>query len=347
MDLSKSHKLLLLFLSTRNPLLKGIVSIEHGKPVDEIDKKAVKEITGIGYQTLSNWSEGLPISESRVRLIFNGAIHHLDQVARPLLGTSRDPGKKYTNLRAAIAKYEELYHRGDADIYDLGPVVGLTTVECQQIIDEIIYDRWPLLPAAFYPAASNPDLPQAEFEDLEGQYLVWARRGKDLWLQAPLRVRYLQSLGAGRFIRCKLNFPIINPPTYDPDSGMPRPPAFWEYDGPLIARPKRLFFTFEKRQRDRNDYFHFITDRASVNGNGHPVYAGQYLTTGQDRDQSVVTGPILMHKLFSDREDRQHLQYREFMRTSARVLTTPGEIAEANERWARYGGRYSADVNIV
>lgn len=347
MELTRSHKLLLLFLSTRNPLLIGIWSIFKGKPLKEIDKKAITEITGIGYQTLNNWSDGLPVNETRAYRVFTGTIEHLDELVRPMRGTARFPTTKYQKLREAIAKYCELYCRGDGDIYNIGPVIGLSTVECQQIIDEVIYDRWPLLPAAYYPAESTPDLPQAEFEALEGQYIAWARRGKDLWLQAPLRVRCLQPLGSGRFIRCKLNFPIISPPPFDPDSGQPKPPEFWEYDGLLVVRAKKLFWTFEKRQRDRNDYFYFITDRASANGTEHPVYAGQYLTTGQDREQSVVTGPLLMHRLFSEGGDRQQLQYRELMSTSARVLTKPGEIAEANERWARYGGRHSSEVNVV
>lgn len=345
MELTIKHKHLLLFLSTRNPLLRGLVSIEKGKTVTNIDKAYVCELTGISPMTISNWSAGGPISPTRARRLFTDALDYLEQLVKHERGTARFNSRLYEELRDGITRFAELYGDASTDVHDAAQALGLPTVECQKILDEVVYDRGPLLPAAYYPAPTYPDLPTEEFDTVEGQYVAWLGRGKDVWLQAALHVRYLQELGDGRFIRCKMNFPILQPLQPNPDDPDSAPPkTYWEYDGVLVVRSKRLYWTFEKRQRQRNDYLQFITQRHGEDQDGHPVYAGQYLTTGQDREQTIVSGPILLRWEFSDALDRYHLRYRQAMRTSARVLSTQEEIAEANALWAQLGPRHAGQA---
>jgi hypothetical protein len=130
--------------------------------------------------------------------------------------------------------------------------------------------------------------------------MLWVRRrigngqGGRVWLQAPLRVRYVLQIGTGFVVRCKLNAPMIDP---EP------PKSWWEYDGFLVKKPNKIFWLFEKRDRDRNDQFHFITGSGrpyrSIFGDGvkSRTMLGTYLTTDQDEYQTIACDRVILQRV--------------------------------------------------
>ncbi len=347
MDLTTQHKLMMLFLSPSNQLLRR-VRILGGWKTSTFGEDEVQDLTGVSRETPKNWRKGKEMRKSKVDSVFSTTLAALDASAEWARQNRKPDEDEYLALRATIQQYAAAFEDEKTKLYDAAWLLGMSATQCQQTLDSIIYDSWPLLPAVYYEQAPKstrePDIAQQHIDVYEGIYLAWVRR-YDLWLQCPLRVRYLQSGGAGRFIRCKLNFPVIPQANGGASHGHADRPDYWEYDGFLAVRDNKLFWTFEKRQHDRNDYFHFITNAESTSGESHLTLSGRYLTTGQDSVQSIVTGSILLHRMFrDDGTDPRHLHYREIMWTHAKVLTSPGEIQQAEQRWKQYCGRASDDV---
>lgn len=353
MDLSKQGKLGLLFGDPRNQALIDILSFERGAPVPALDQDDIEEMTGLKRPTLDNWRNGKNINPKTIEAAIRRARDYLDaagEYRRAKGSFDSSAAEEYQRLSTALTRFNAAFLRADASVYDVAEILGMETKTCQQTLDSIIYKSWPLFPAIYYDMPTpgvreSDDLGEQHLKRYEGVYLAHIRRGDNLWLQAPLRVRYLQECGKGRFIRCKMNFPIINPEALAPGRDGTPPPDYWQFDGTVAVRePNNLYWKFEKRQSDRNDYFYFITRAESTTGSKHLTLSGKYLTTGQDARQSIVSDEILLHRLFSDNgRDPLHLGYRDIMWNEYKVFTSKPDIDLADKRWEQYRARYDRD----
>jgi hypothetical protein len=198
-----------------------------------------------------------------------------------------------------IEQFKVIYHsKPENPLYDSVAILRMPVDECQNIIDEAIYERLPLFPEMFYDTVyggvNAAEDAARDYNDYKGLYDSWIKRDK-VWLRSPLRVRYPLKLRHGVIIRAKLNIPMI-----EREEGSPQ--TYWEYDGFLAVKGhnRRLFWTFEQRNQRNNDYMYFITDfgRQIQSANGHHLtMAGVYLTTGQDEHRSIVTSDIVMRRI--------------------------------------------------
>ncbi|MCW5631889.1 MAG: hypothetical protein KIT17_01000 [Rubrivivax sp.] len=353
MDLTKQAKLGLLFGDLKNQLLLDISSLERGKTLKVLDQEQVTAMTGLQRPTLDNWRRGRPMKPETVEVAITTAEQYLKDVAvhrrRNKEGFEFERiNKEIERLSLGLARFRAAFLRADASVYDVAEILGMQITTCQQTLDNIIYRQWPLFPAMYYDMPGDAvreadDVAEQHLARYEGVYLAHVRRGENLWLQAPLRVRYLMECGKGRFIRCKMNFPIIDPGALAaPKNGVS--PKYWELDGTLAVRDQNLYWCMEKRQSQRNDYFYFITGIESTTGSNHLTLSGTYLTTGQDARQSIVSGDILLHRLFSDDgKDKLHLAYRDIMWNEVKVFTSKPDIDVADKRWEQYRTRYERD----
>lgn len=336
MHLQRKHKLLMLFLSPENPLLGRIVAMKMGRPNVRIKDQDIPDLTGMSRETPKNWRKGKDIRDSKIEETFETTLTALRAAANDSRRAGRFDQEEHDDIEQRIRKFKEAVQIEEDNLYDAARILGMTIMTCQQTLDRIIYDAYPLLSSAHYAEPSRdvrtPDLAEIHRQKYEGVYLAYVRRHKQ-WLQGALRVRYLLESGGGRFLRCKLNFPILTPDEIGAPDGGNRKPKYFEYDGFIVVREEngRLFWSFEKRQPERNDLFHFITNATPSNPLGFTLI-GRYLTTGQDAAQSIESDAIMLRKLFTD-NDPLHLSYRDVMWKEARVLTDPAEIEKVNREW--------------
>lgn len=350
MEIPRANKLMLQFMSPKNGLLKVARRMQLGSHNVELTRDDVLAITDLSRETPKNWGKGKPMHAGTVSTVFMKTLEWLDGAAEVARRRGGFHEQEFQNLRSRVLRFRGLLTDGSAEIYDAAEILGMSLAECQMTIDSIIHGSWPLFPSMYYSGKAGEarrDLSLAEehLDRYEGVYLCWVRR-EDFWLQCPLRVRYLQPAGEGVFIRCKMNFPMI-----DPDAGWhPRrrdgTPPYWEYDGALTVRDRHLAWTFERRLQDKGDYFQFHSTADSEIDPRSFVLSGQYLTTGQDREQSIITGDILIHKLFSAPNEPLHRSYRDVMSSRAKVLKEPKDIEAAERRWAEYGKRAGGQHHV-
>jgi hypothetical protein len=334
---------MLQFMSPKNGLLKLARRMQLGLHSAELTRDDVLAITALSRETPKNWGKGKPMHAGTVATAFEKTLEWLDSAADIARRRGGFQEQEFQDLRSRVLRFRGLLSSDSAEIYDAAEILGMSLGECQMTIDSIIHESWPLFPSMYYSGKSGQsrrDLSLAEehLDRYEGVYLCWVRR-EDFWLQCPLRVRYLQPAGDGLFIRCKMNFPMIDPaagwhPRRKADNS-----AHWEYDGVLTVRDRHLAWNFERRLQEKGDYFQFHTTADSGIDQRSFVLSGQYLTTGQDREQSIITGDILLHKMFSAPNEPLHRSYRDVMSSSAKVLREPKEIEEAERRWTEYGKR--------
>jgi hypothetical protein len=202
----------------------------------------------------------------------------------------------------------------------------MSTEQSQKIIDSVIYERSPIFPNMYLASQS---LANELFEKYGGIFHAWLQRPSTSrpasvgqWLQCVLRVRYVLSIGLGFVIRCKLNMPTF-------EDG--RPNSYLEYDGFLILKTNRIFWIFEKRQKERNDQLYFITgigrvfERVTDPNSKDRSLSGTYLCTDQDASQSVMSGPIFIQR-FVERPDRgKEDQMVTLMHETARIIQSASE----------------------
>jgi transcriptional regulator with XRE-family HTH domain len=280
--ITKQSKLLFLFFSKDNPLWKTLLA--HSPTQTEI-----ATATDIKHSTLSNWRKGGEIDRRTIETAF----HFLEGT---ISNTDLDDRKKKDLLRT-VRDFSTQYASPTLKVYDIATrILGMTIDECQKIIDEVIYDKFTIFPAACY---ESPQDANEQFARFGGNYNLWARRtvhGKERWLKARLRVRYILKLKNRFIIRCKLNAPVLAQ-EYAPvlSQGSPNISHF-EYDGCVRTRNNKLYWTFEKREEAGSDFFYFITDQGK-SLDERLILKGNYLTTGQDTARSIVSDNILLQRL--------------------------------------------------
>jgi hypothetical protein len=320
--LSRQNKMMLLFISSDNPLFRRILALTGGSP-REPGVADMERILKVSHQTLPNWRAGGGIDPDHALERFTRVLRYIDEHAKDA------PKDEVADIKRRIERYRNAFADGTMEVDDAAELLGMTVTESHRIVDETINARWPLFPAMYYGTSDESTMEaKADLAAYGGVYLAWVYR-KPLWLQCSMRVSYLIPVGDGQALRCKMNFPIIAPQSHEKreaaDHGQTHP--HWEYDGFLSVREQRLFLAFEKRRRKRNDYFYLITCPGKVIDR-HQTMSGTYLTTGQDAAQSVVTGEVVLKRFFAMDGDENSDDRRALMENS------PAVIPEGDERIA-------------
>jgi transcriptional regulator with XRE-family HTH domain len=274
----------LLFFSKENPLWTAF----FGRSVTQ---KAIAERTRISQSTLSNWRKGGGASMTHIA----GELLRLKTDIQEKRNLNADIKRRFFNAIDGLLS-ECQASTPTLSVYDFAKeILSMRMEECQKILDEIIYERSTLFPTITY---TNETTATSYFAKYGGSYALWIRRRQFrdsgpgyLWIQSPLRVRYVLRLGNSFLIRCKLNAPI-----FASESGQA---AHWEYDGFLRTRDSKVFWMFEKRENLGSDFFYCITNEGRILQDGADrrfTLAGTYLTTGQDEVRSIEHSDVLLQR---------------------------------------------------
>jgi len=308
MEFPKDNKLMLLFLSEKNPIWKELLA-PHAVSQDNL-----VILLGIAHATLPNWKKGGRMDKDLVNKLFlriedriNGAKvgsssnkpsnkEKLINKSGPVVGEiEKSVNNGYKDLNDdEITKYINIIHcvrnslAQQTGSYDLAKKIGLSIEQCQKIVDDIIYSHKPLFTSLYCNYSDNFKLEQL-FDQYQGIYDVFVRR-HNVWLRGALRVRYTLKMRGGSVIRCKLNFPKIG--------AYRGKPNYWEYDGFMSYKDhsEKIFWSFEKRSLIRPDFFYFITDAGQDIGKKF-VLNGTYLTTGQDPQTTIENDALILRRL--------------------------------------------------
>jgi hypothetical protein len=285
--MESAHKLLI-FVATANPLWVTLLG-------DNPTQQKIAQFIGVSAATLTNWKHTGRIDQNRIRGIFETIRERL----------SRLPDTTKDEVGGIIDAFEEEYEsRDNTPIGEIAIIFGMTTEECNMIIDEAIYSKRPLFPRLYY---DNTTIAQEYLDGYQGVMLMWAKQD-DSWAQCPIHIRYVLELDGGPTIRCSLN--------------LPGSIQYETYDGFLARRDDNDFWIFEKKQRIRNNYIYIITNRGfKYNRIGHErgrvlTLTGNHLTTSQERTQKILTGVVIIQHM--GRMDPADLD--RIMEQEARVL---------------------------
>jgi hypothetical protein len=338
---SKVAKLVLLFFSPDNPLWKDLVD---SLPITQ---QKIAAVAGISQSTLGNWKKGGPIN-----------LPHLQEALAALIKKVKDKNieveTRADNLIARIETFQLQCSDSNlsASVYEVAEqTLSLSMDECQQILDEIIYDSFTLYPSLSYDTRIAAD---QDFNTYGGLYHVYVRRRHSRWLKCPLRVRYVVKAGTRYAIRCKLNAPVLR--------REPNAPRRFEYDGFLkpITKKKRLAWKFEKRDALDADFFDVITNEGDLYGDEESavrILSGAYLTTGQDALYNIEHSDVIMKQLLLEQlvsQDYSTMTKAEIAKiiadwmhqTSCVLDENSEEWHDVNALWNAYG-KQDARANVV
>lgn len=349
---SVRHQLILLYLDGQNPvwdrlrrlLRTHLKRLDSGEAINwdavRLTTKHVSVLAGISDSAIANW-RNLRSADPRK---FGFSLCAVERWSRRWTPKTQAEASELAALVAVEARYREAYEEERSSLDDYAGILSMDAATCRRICDYPVYVSRPLLADAYYAPTSLHGPDGTHHVDLyKGVYSLWIRRRR-LWLRAALEVRYLLELPGAGFIRCKLNFPALDPEFQRQNSrrtltdAADGAPAFFEYDGYLAVRAHHLCFTFEKRERLRSDYLHIITRSASFEAEGYTV-AGRCLTMDQDQHQSVVTGSVLLRRATMEEAGSSDAQRRQFLRAHPARLA-PGDPGydEAQALWRRHRG---------
>lgn len=288
----KHTKKLVLFLHNNNPLWSGIWG--------EITTTEIADMMNVTEPAISGWrtEKKNGIDKKKLREGIESIFEYLNG-DRPKGGFS---------LERAQEVYVSIFNP-EVSVYEFGRMLGYETSQSQRIIDQQIYKKQLLFRHLFH--ERNGDGHKTAKDELlplmQGYYHVFIDRGPAT-LVAPLRVRYLLRYQNKQVIRCKLNIPNYNPGA---------PYNYGEYDGFISIKNRRVFWIFEARGNDLQDFFHMITERPD-NCSEKPFMMGKYLTTIRDNDETIAAEQVCLI-----RQDIPESQQTSFMHKSGKVEKTP------------------------
>lgn len=336
MALSKKNKLMAMFISIHNPLWQRL-RILQGKP-GKAERLDIQRITQLSHGTLPNWEEGGVISQKSAHETFANTLAAIDALHRA--AHTAEARKEAEALHETVQKFRAAYAVSETRVYDAAAILGLSTPDSQRIIDHVIYKQWPLFQCVYYDGKERLRA-EGHLKQFGGIYLAWIRRG-DRWLQCALRVRYLLDVRRRLILRCKMNVPMLHPEAHEKrhaeQRGYRHP--IYEYDGILMVRERRLYWTFEKRAPEPIDMFNFVTCRSGVlDEHNKRLFTGTYLTTDQDTAQSVVSGEVLLRREVTAEQDQHSQEETAIMWRSAVILESGDEVRDVQRRWERANAR--------
>lgn len=323
MAFPRTNKIVLLLLSGEGPLWAKI--LHPTSPTQE----RISGLLSISNGSVSNWRHGHTVGDETLTWLFQTIP---TQIRASLSFSKADAASKRgdkfeksvallsVEARELLAQTLDDVGRFVSDrkfhVYEVGNYLGIKLNRIQKLIDTAIYSRYPVFSTLYYESTERGrDKAEQDYKTYGGFYELFCRR-EGLWLVGSLRVRYIQEIGEGLVLRCKLNFPMVQKiARSDVD--------YWEYDGFLAVRSLRLFWMFEKRQFDRGDFINFVTGPQIALKDNYFLY-GSYLSTGQDSAQSIVNGDIMLRQL----DLSSPTEIEEKMHGSNRVVSSNEEGVE-------------------
>jgi hypothetical protein len=304
---TRATAMMVLFVSPENPLWRMLVS-------GDVNETTIANYVRVSRTTISNWKRGGPIGKRDGRPVSVLVFERMRKIITGKLDYQSAAKLDDAQQAAVIAIMDAFIHvfrNSDKHrYYDAAKVLQISVTQSQMIRDGAIYNRYPVFQRMYY---GNTSAAQERLEEhlnlYRGVYYLWIRRtheGQEVWLRAPLRVRYKLSIGDGNVIRCKLNAPIMRRQHEDE--------KYWEYDGFLVVHEQSVFWMFEKRTTDRStiDYFYLITCTGRIYRNleskGESLtLSGSYLTTGQEASRFPVTGDAMLQRLALRQSDEESI----------------------------------------
>jgi hypothetical protein len=307
-DGQRASKRAMLFLSEHNPLWRCLRAYRDevgGRTRDALDKDADNAssdgdgdstfslseravLLGVSRPTATNWRDGIVLEQKfreRLRRIRNDVNKRREQSDSPLSVAAQSAAKTIVERIDAF-----LASKGNDSALSAGVGLGLSRDGARRALDEAYAERYPLFRGPYFQTRKAADDELANFKGLHTTLLF---RG-DLILQCPTRFRYVVRQRTGFSVRVKLNVPVLAP---TPDSQVQvdtdgAAPEHTEYDGwIMLAKPGRLFITFETRLQDsRSDCLTMILESYPK----RQWRLGQYMTVDQDNAQTIVSCPLLM-----------------------------------------------------
>jgi hypothetical protein len=347
--LSKRNKLMLLLLDRDNPLWDRLTVVEvdgktlhKGGKVEKIEftNTVCKAICGINDQDKSAWrNDNKSVNDNESLQIANLIYSNCGNTFQT------DDNEKFRDI---IKEIIIILRKKDFQIkyYNFAEIMGMNIDQCQSILDRILNQISPLLQSAYYDSQSDAGMVEKTFL---GFYQLGVKRGEE-WHIAALRVRYFlhyavntKSHSGVKFLRCKMNYPMTSERArlYGTSS------KYWEYDGFLQSRTWATFWTFEKRKTSaehsvRQDMFYFITNaRSSEHQIDETWWPGTYLTTGQDENQTVVSGDCILFRSDERQGDDRDLsptieEEQRYMHTLPKILSPSDGDHAVREEWAKW-----------
>jgi hypothetical protein len=240
--LSRENKKLFLFLSPRNDFWKLL----SGR---DLKQEEIARMIGVSASSLSSWKKTWAIGRESKSKLFQNLNDIVDKGSISIKDTQGIiTNETQQRLKEMLRQFEIIYNDEEAGAYEAARVLGMRFVDCQRLIDEVVYAKAPLFPGMFYDSDSRLN---SDLRGYTGVYFAWMMRGQN-WLQCTLQVRsYRLEINGIRPIRCKLHIPAM---------GEAKEVSYWEYDGFFVGSGNRNYWTFEQRQRShRSDYFYLIT----------------------------------------------------------------------------------------
>lgn len=283
---------MLLFVSTSNVMWKGLIK-------EEITREKIAGYVGIHPSAITHWIEGREvetISATNIFQITESRVQGLPVDTYPHAFAVDDEKRKDT--LATLNRFRRLYQAPrSSGHYHAARCLGISNEECQKLIDKWVYFAYPMFSEMYYTKRTTKKL-KDDVDKFRGLYYLWVRRKVRgttfIWLCAALHVRYETKIRYGYLIRCKLSAP---------DLKRRGKLSYLNYDGFLVVRPPRLFWTFERRNGgDQTDFFYAITDygenKLAIEAR-HNTYTmiGRYLTTEQNEARLVVDGEVVIQEL--------------------------------------------------
>jgi hypothetical protein len=288
-DLRRSRKLQL-FLSDGNPLWKLLDSVDRsdmeakGLPPRRLARWKVLDIAP---ETLSQWRRGeVDASPERVGLALQKLRHRLGDEL-PHADLCR---RVAADLLKRIDCFEKSFRDGEDDIYAVGQALIMSREQVQKAIDTEIHGQTPLLRLAYFDSDRQA---AAALGHHAGRYQAWLRQPPH-WLQGTLEVRYVVPVHGAHIVRTKLNVP--NPSAMAPGGGGHGRPVF-EYDGFVRELSEMLFWTFENRDGQQQDFLHIVTNKRPAVEDGERLLNGRFLTVDQCGGTRAAHGMLVLRAI--------------------------------------------------
>jgi hypothetical protein len=317
---TKARKLLLL-VSPKNPFWKPLLS-------GTVTQAKITEFVGISGGLPWHWRNATEAKEETTNAMFAAIEANIE--ARPI-------GRDIKDIALAqLRQFQTVYNDdGKSGVTRTAAIFEMTLEQSRFAIDEIIYDRRPLLPTAYY---SEGDA-RKYLRLFGGAYQVLVKRG-EVWLLCAMHVRYIIPGTKGSFIRCKLNFPKVES---DPEQ------EYSVYDGVLVVRQNNnLFWIFESREEraELEDHSYFITrakgrrcqlvGRNSETGTSR---AGTYLTSSSEPGEPIVADRILIQEIrLKDFDARENFMNGGTCHTPIGIINDKQQCTLADDLWQQLIG---------
>lgn len=255
------------------------------------DKKSskIEEIMGVKFSTVRSWinGRGKPGKGSVNRTDFG------ERICDSLNNALKDKIKRKITTNDFFGK---------VNIYEFADIFYIDRNLCNLIIDEFLYDRYPLF-LNYY--LTNEGEANKFFDQYKGIYEIYrmgtSKSNSNSIFVSSLHVRYVIKCNDNFAVRCKLHIPNIQD-------------SLVKYDGFLTMLNDRLYWVFEDRN---NRDFIFIITNTGIHHRPSKFFAGLYMSLNQDQPPIPVSRAVCFKRI---KESTNNEEMQDFMYNSPRII---------------------------